>query len=59
MFFNFLVHETHRDYLLFIWHRDNNTENELIEYRMWVHVFGNSPSPAVATLGLRKAACQP
>lgn len=57
MFFNFLVHESHRDYLRFIWHKDNNPNNELIEYRMRVHVFGNSPSPAVATLGLRKSAC--
>ena len=57
MFFNFYVHEQHRDYLRFIWYKDNNPENELIEYRMRVHVFGNSPSPAVATLGLRKSAC--
>jgi hypothetical protein len=28
----------------------------LIEYRMRVHVFGNSPSPAIATLRLRKVA---
>ena len=29
-------------------------DKELIDYRMRVHVFGNSPSPAVATYGLRK-----
>ena len=28
----------------------------MIEYRMCVHVFGNSPSPAIATFGLRHAA---
>jgi hypothetical protein len=27
----------------------------MIEYRMTVHVFGNRPSPAVATYGLREA----
>lgn len=38
----------------FFWHHDNNPDNELLEYRMCVHVFGNCPSPAVATYGLRK-----
>ncbi|KAI3360343.1 hypothetical protein L3Q82_014660 [Scortum barcoo] len=31
-------------------------DKEIIDYWMTVHVFGNSPSPAVATYGLRKAA---
>ncbi|XP_074662167.1 uncharacterized protein LOC141914773 [Tubulanus polymorphus] len=56
MFHCFIVREDHRNYLRFWWYRDNNPDKELIEYRMRVHVFGNSPSPAVATLGLRKAA---
>ncbi|XP_038155609.1 uncharacterized protein LOC119792853 [Cyprinodon tularosa] len=29
---------------------------EIIEYRMRVHIFGNSPSPSVAIYGLKKAA---
>lgn len=56
MFHCFLVREDHRNFLRFLWHKDNDLEKEIIEYRMGVHVFGNSPSPAVATLGLRKAA---
>lgn len=56
MFHCFLVREDHRNFLRFIWPKDNDLEKEIIEYRMRVHVFGNSPSPAVATLGLRKAA---
>lgn len=56
MFHCFLVREDHRNFLRFLWHKDNDLEKEIIEYRMRVHVFGNSPSPAVATLGLRKAA---
>ena len=28
----------------------------MIEYQMTVHVFGNSPSPAIATYGLRRTA---
>lgn len=57
MFFNFYVHGGDRNSLRFLWFKDNNIDNELVEIRMCVHVFGNSPSPAVATFGLRKSAC--
>ncbi|XP_062619955.1 uncharacterized protein LOC134281515 [Saccostrea cucullata] len=57
MFFNFFVHEEDRNFLRFLWFRDNDINNELVEFRMCVHVFGNSPSPAVATFGLRKSPC--
>ena len=56
MFYGFLVSREHRDYLQFLWHKDNDLTKEIQEYRMRVHVFGNSPSPAVATYGLRRAA---
>lgn len=56
MFYGFLVREDHRDYLRFLWHKDNDLTKEVIEYRMRVHVFGNSPSPAVAIYGLRRSA---
>ncbi|KAI3352353.1 hypothetical protein L3Q82_005321 [Scortum barcoo] len=55
MFHCFMVREDHRNYLRFLWHKDNDVNKEVIEYRMKVHVFGNSPSPAVAVYGLRKA----
>ena len=58
MFHCFVVREDHRDYLRFLWYRDNNPSNDIIDYRMCVHVFGNSPSPAVAIYGLRRAAKQ-
>lgn len=58
MFHCFVVREDHRDYLRFLWYRDNNPSNDIIDYRMRVHVFGNSPSPAVAIYGLRRAAKQ-
>ncbi|XP_071123455.1 uncharacterized protein [Mytilus edulis] len=54
MFYCFRV--THRNFLRFIWYKDNGPDQELIDYRMTVHVFGNSPSPAVATFGLRRTA---
>lgn len=56
MFYGFLVRHDHRDYLRFLWHEDNDLSKEIQEYRMRVHVFGNSPSPAVAIYGLRQAA---
>ena len=55
MFYQFFVDEKDRNFLRFFWYKDNCFENPLIEYRMTVHVFGNSPSPAIATYGLRKA----
>lgn len=56
MFFSFKVREDHRNYLRFLWHKDNCPDKEIIDYRMTVHVFGNSPSPAVAIYGLRRTA---
>ncbi|XP_060761029.1 uncharacterized protein LOC132870982 [Neoarius graeffei] len=58
MFHCFLVREDCRDVLRFLWHRDNDLSKEVVDYRMRVHVFGNSPSPAVAIYGLRRAARQ-
>lgn len=56
MFYSFVVREDHRDFLRFLWYRDNNPSKDVVEYRMRVHVFGNSPSPTVATYCLRRAA---
>ena len=56
MFHCFVVRPEDRNYLRFLWHRDNDLEKDIVEYRMKVHVFGNSPSPAVATHCLRRAA---
>lgn len=45
----------HKNYLRFLWYRENDTSTDIIDYRMRVHVFGNSPSPSVAIFGLRRA----
>ena len=55
MFHNFKVKDEHRNFLRFFWYKDNNPSLDYIEYRMTVHVFGNTPSPAIATYGLRKS----
>ncbi|KAK7895294.1 hypothetical protein WMY93_020619 [Mugilogobius chulae] len=56
MFYCFEVCEEHRDYLRYLWFEDNDITKNVIEYRMKVHVFGNSPSPAVAIYCMRRAA---
>ena len=56
MFHSFYVNPNHRDFLHFLWFEGNTPGKPLIEYRMNVHLFGNGPSPAIATFGLRKTA---
>ena len=56
MFHSFHVDPNHRDFLRFLWFEDNKPGKPIAEYRMNVHLFGNGPSPAVATFGLRKTA---
>ncbi len=56
MFHSFVVAKEHRNFLRFLWYDNNDLNNEVLEYQMRVHVFGNSPSPAVAIYGLRRAA---
>ncbi|XP_062566273.1 uncharacterized protein LOC134228622 [Saccostrea cucullata] len=56
VFYSFLVDIEYRRFLRFIWHKDNKFDEPLVEYQIKVHVFGNSPSPAVATYGLRLTA---
>ena len=56
MFHCFVVRPEDRNFLRFLWYGDNNLDNDITEYRMKVHVFGNSPSPAVAIHCLRRAA---
>ncbi|XP_060757456.1 uncharacterized protein LOC132868527 [Neoarius graeffei] len=56
MFHCFKVKPGHRNFLRFLWFADNDPDKEITEYHMNVHVFGNSPSPAVAIYCLRRAA---
>lgn len=41
MFYCFLVDKKYRNFFCFFWYKDNDINNELIEYCMWVYVFGN------------------
>lgn len=48
MFYCFLVWEEDRNFLRFLRFLDNDLSKDVVDHRMRVHVFGNSPSPAVA-----------
>ena len=56
MFHSFHVSPEHRDFLRFLWFKENDLSKPVTEFRMTVHLFGNGPSPAVATYGLRRTA---
>jgi hypothetical protein len=55
MFYKIKVDTNHRNYLCFVWHKNNDILQPVTDYRMTVHVFGNSPSPSVAAYCLRKS----
>lgn len=55
MFHCFLVKEEDSNFLRFLWFQDNDLSKDIIDYHMKVHVFDNSPSPAVAIYGLRQS----
>ena len=54
MFHSFHVTPEHRDFLRFLWFKNNDLSKLITEFRMTVHLFGNGPSPAVATYGLKR-----
>ena len=56
MFHSFHVDPNHKDFLCFLWFENNKLGKPIAEYQMNIHLFGNSPSPAVATFGLKKTA---
>ena len=58
LFHCFLVKEEDSNFLRFLWFQDNDLSKDIIDYRMTVHVFGKSPSPAVAIYGLRQSVQQ-
>jgi hypothetical protein len=56
MFHSFFVDPKHRSFLRFLWFKNNDPKEQIVEYQMAVHLFGNGPSPAIATFGMRKTA---
>ena len=58
MFHQFHVKEEDRDYLRFLWWENGNTQQDPVEYRMKVHLFGAASSPGCANYGLKYLAKQ-
>ena len=56
MFHSFYVNPEHRDFLRFLWFKDNDLDGQIVECRMNVHLFGAVSSPGVANFGLRMTA---
>lgn len=54
MFDSFHVNPKKRNFLRFLWFQSEDPSKKIVECRMTVHLFGNGPSPAVATFALRK-----
>ena len=54
MFYQFFVNPDHRDFLRFLWF--DRESDQISEFRMKVHLFGASSSPACANFGLKQAA---
>jgi len=50
MFHSFHVNPEHRDFLRFLWFKDNNLNGQICEYRMKVHLFGAVSSRALPIL---------
>ena len=55
MFHSFHLSENDRDFVRFYWHKNNDPQKELVQYRAKVQIFGNKPSPAIAHYGLQCA----
>jgi len=56
MFHHIALPEDQSTYMRFFWFRNNDPDEELIEYWSKVHLMGNTSSPAVANLAVRYAA---
>lgn len=56
MFYQVKVRPEDRDFLRFLWFPDGNIQKKTIPYRMKVHIFGATSSPACANLALKKTA---
>ena len=56
MFHQVVVAPKHRDLLRFLWFENDDVNQSIVEYRMTVHLFGATSSPACASYALRMTA---
>ncbi|KAK7879138.1 hypothetical protein WMY93_034081, partial [Mugilogobius chulae] len=56
MFYQFQVSDGDTDLLRFLWWPHGDYSQQLVEYKMKVHIFGATSSPSVATFAMQKCA---
>ena len=56
MFYQVKVADEDKDFLRFLWWPEGNVKQDVVEYRMTVHLFGAVSSPSCASYALRKTA---
>jgi hypothetical protein len=56
MFHQFVVPESDRDFLRYLWWDDGNLKSNPSVYRMTVHLFGATSSPGFANFALKMLA---
>ncbi len=56
MYYQVRVTEKDTDMLRFLWWPNGDVSQDLVEYKMVVHLFGAKSSPSVANFALRKTA---
>lgn len=59
MFYMVSVPSQHRDFLRFFWYPDGDLDQQPVEYRVSVHIFGAVSSPSIANYVLRYTATVP
>ena len=58
MFYQVQVFEEHRSFLRFLWWKDNNTSNDIMDYEMNAHVFDETSSISCSNYALRRTAIE-
>ena len=59
MFHAFYVPQDQTNLLRFFWFSENNPSKDIVPFRAKVHIFGNKPSPAIATFALKYTTLHP
>ena len=53
MFYQVKVPDSQRSFLGYLWLSNNDLNRELVDYEMWVHMFGGTSSPGCCNYALR------
>ena len=56
MFYQVRIPPEQRSYLMFLWWKNSNTKEEIIDLKMCAHVFGSFSLPSCSNYALRRTA---